>query len=136
MIKFNIFLLALVTVLSGCSAQPKYFFIANLENTCSHPIRVNAVDYSNAKKAFIPDQEIASGGNVEVLSQISFSEQMEISIPDTYRLDIKANEQTISLDKQLFIAQLKNSPSTHTGKSGTTWTISDSSLCPQQHAQG
>lgn len=130
MTKQKILILGLAAALTGCSTQPKNFFIANLENACSHAIRVTAVDYSNAKKAFTPNQEIAAGVAIEILSYISFSEGLESSIPNTYRLDIKAHGQTISLDKQLLIAQLKNSPHTRTSKSATTWTIRDSSLCP------
>tara|TARA_R110001599_G_scaffold246086_2_gene446218 strand:+ start:115 stop:507 length:393 start_codon:yes stop_codon:yes gene_type:complete len=130
MIKLNFLFVCLAAALAGCSAQQKIFYIANLENSCSYPIRVTAVDYSNAKKALSPHQEVASGETIEVLSYISFSKELDSSIPDTYRLDIKANEQTISLDKYRFISQLKRSPSIHTGKNITRWTIRNSSLCP------
>lgn len=115
---------------SGCSVQPNSFFVANLENACAYPVQVTAVDYSNAKEPFIPNQTVAAGETIEVLSQISFNKELDASVPSTYQLNIKAGEQLISLDKKLFIAQLKNSPSTHSSQNATTWTIRDSSLCP------
>lgn len=129
MIKHALFLLSL-SLLIGCSSQPKKVFIANFENACGHPLAVQAHEYSNGKAPFPAAQQLAAGESIEVLSYIAFSETLADALPGTYRLDIAAQGRTLSLDKERLLAQLTRSPAEHKGNATTTWTISDTSLCP------
>lgn len=116
--------------LAGCSAQTKTVFIADLENVCSFPVQVGVQDYSNAKGSGVQKQYLKPGSVTEVLSYISFSEDLESSFPATYRLTLSANGSQRSLDKQQFLAQLKRSDHQRKGNAIRIWTISDTSLCP------
>ena len=119
-----------MTMLVGCSAQTKTVFIAEFENVCAFPVQVVAQDYSNAKGNGVKEQHLESGGVAEVLSYVSFSDDLESSFPTTYRLTLSANGEQRSLDKQQFLAQLKQSEHQRKGNAIHTWKISDSTLCP------
>lgn len=119
-----------VALLAGCSAQVKTVFIADFENTCTYPVQVVAQDYSNARDTGVQEQHVAPGGVAEVLSYISLNDDLENSVPDTYRLSVSANGSKRSLDKQQFLAQLKRSEHQRKGNAIHIWTISDTSLCP------
>lgn len=119
-----------MTMLVGCSAQTKTVFIADLENTCAFPVQVVAQEYSNAKGNGVQKQDLEPGNIVEVLSYISFNDDLESSFPATYRLTLSANGSQRSLDKQQFLAQLKRSEHQRKGNAIHTWKISDTSLCP------
>ena len=128
MLKRSLLLCSFIVV--GCSAQPKTAFIANFENACAYPVEVSVRNYSNGKAPFSPDQLLVAGESVEVLSHISFSESIEKSLPSDYRLDIVAHGQSITLDKDRFLAQLAHSPIKHKGRAISIWTIHDQALCP------
>lgn len=117
-------------VLGGCAAQSKTVFIADLENLCSYPVDITAYAYSNAKEPFVLNKRVAPGDVVEVLSYISFADDLENSVPDTYRLDITANGNSLSLDKPRFLAQLGRSHHERRGNSIHAWKIRDTALCP------
>ncbi|HSC82798.1 MAG TPA: hypothetical protein VLC30_04185 [Pseudomonas sp.] len=105
-------------------------FIADFENSCAFPVQVVAHDYSNAKGNGTQEQRLEPGSVAEVLSYISFNDDLESSFPATYRLAIAANGSARELDKQQFLAQLKKSEYLRKGNAIHTWKISDSSLCP------
>lgn len=119
-----------MTMLGGCSAQTKTVFIADLENACAFPVQVVAQDYSNAKGNGVQQQDLEPGNVIEVLSYISFNDDLESSFPATYRLTLSANGSQRSLDKQQFLAQLRQSEHQRKGNAIHTWKISDTSLCP------
>lgn len=117
-------------VLGGCTAQSKAVFIADLENLCSYPVDITAHEYSNAKEPFVLKKRVAAGEIIEVLSYISFDDELEHSVPETYRLDITANGNSLSLDKPRFLAQLERSQRERKGNAIHSWRISDTTLCP------
>lgn len=117
-------------VLGGCTAQSKTVFIADLENLCSYPVDITAYEYSNAKEPFVLNKRVAVGEVIEVLSYISFDDELENSVPDTYRLDITANGNSLSLDKPGLLAQLGRSHHERRGNSIHAWKIRDTALCP------
>ncbi len=116
--------------IAGCSAQPKTAFVANFENTCVYPVEISVHEYSNGKEPFSPGQKLDSGESIEVLSQITFSDSIEQSVPPGYRLDIVARGKSIVLDKARFLAQLAQSPIERKGRSITIWRVRDMALCP------
>ncbi|MDO8698680.1 MAG: hypothetical protein Q7J74_16440 [Pseudomonas sp.] len=124
------FALLCLLVLGGCTAQSKTVFIANFENVCIYPVQITAHEYSNAKEPFVLDKRLAPGEVTEVLSYISFNDELENSFPDTYRLDIAANGHSRSLDKPRLLEQLKRSRHERKGNSVNIWKISDTTLCP------
>ncbi|WP_260523651.1 hypothetical protein [Pseudomonas sp. DNDY-54] len=105
-------------------------FIADLENLCSYPVDITAYEYSNAKEPFVSNKRVAVGEVIEVLSYISFNDELENSVPDTYRLDMTANGNSLSLDKPGFLAQLGRSHHERRGNSIHAWKIRDTALCP------
>lgn len=119
-----------VALLCGCMAQSKNVFIANFQNECPYPVDITAHEYSNGKAAFAQAIHLMPGDHAEVLSYISFNDDIENSFPDTYRLDIAAGGKNHSLNKPELIQQLKQSDYIQKGNAIHTWTISDSALCP------
>ncbi|WP_019340456.1 hypothetical protein [Stutzerimonas stutzeri] len=119
------------SLLAGCSAQTKTVFIADFENACSFPVQVRVQDYSNAKGSGVQNQYLEPGRVAEVLSYISFGDDLESSFPATYRLTLSANGSQRSLNKQQFLAQLKRSDYQRKGNAIHTWAIRDASLCPR-----
>lgn len=117
-------------VLGGCTAQPKTVFIADLENRCSYPVDITAYEYSNAKEPFVLNKRVESGEVAEVLSYISFDDELQNSFPDSYRLNIAANGRSYSLDKPRFLALLERSHHERRGNAIYNWRISDTTLCP------
>ncbi|MDH1263868.1 hypothetical protein [Pseudomonas sp. GD03944] len=126
---WRLLLLFLPTV-SGCSAQPKKVFVANFENACSYPVEVSAHKYSNGKLPFAATQTAAAGEPLEVLSHINFGSTLDASLLNDYRLEIKAHDKSISLDKEHFLTQLSRSSAEKRGNAIATWTIHDTTLCP------
>lgn len=124
------FALLCLLVLGGCSAQSKTVFIADFENACAYPINITAHEYSNAKEPFVQDKRLAPGEAAEVLSYISFNDELENSFPDTYRLEISAHGRSHSLDKPRFLEQLERSQHERKGNAIHSWKISDTTLCP------
>ncbi len=116
--------------IAGCSAQPKTAFVANFENTCVYPVEISVHEYSNGKGPFSPGQKLDSGESIEVLSQITFSDSIEQSVPPGYRLDIVARGKSIVLDKARFLAQLAQSPIERKARGITIWRVRDMALCP------
>lgn len=117
--------------LAGCSAQTKTVFIADLENVCFFPVQIEVQDYSNAKGSGVQNQYLEPGSVAEVLSYISFSDDLESSFPETYRLTLSANGSERSLNKQQLLTQLKRSDYQRKGNAIHTWAIRDTSLCPR-----
>ncbi|SDP95074.1 hypothetical protein [Ectopseudomonas guguanensis] len=128
MIKRLLWFYSLLAV--GCSAQPKTVHIVDFENVCNYPVEISVREYSNGKGPFAPGQSLAAGESVEVLSYISFSERLEESIPDAYRLDIEAQGKSVVLDKESFLAQLTRSSVERKGHTPVIWKIRDTTLCP------
>ncbi|WP_417660879.1 hypothetical protein [Pseudomonas sp.] len=119
-----------LSILGGCTAQPKTVFIANLENICSYPVSVIAHEYSNAKDPFVLEKHLKPSESTEVLSYISFSDDIENSFPETYQLDIEANGRALSFNKPKLLQLLKQSDYHLKGNTIHTWKISDKTLCP------
>ncbi|SED04066.1 hypothetical protein [Pseudomonas anguilliseptica] len=124
------FALLCLLVLGGCTAQSKTVFIADFENACAYPVSITTHEYSNAKEPFVQDQLLAPGEVTEVLSYISFDDELQNSFPDTYRLNIAANGRSHSLDKPRFLALLERSHHERRGNAIYNWRISDTTLCP------
>lgn len=123
-------LLLCLLALGGCSVQSKTVFIANFENTCAEPVSLSVLDYSNGKEPFVANTLVGQGEVIEVLSYISFNDELKDSFPETYRLDIAAHGNTRSLDKAHFIKQLERSHLEQRGNAIDVWKISDATLCP------
>ncbi|WP_415754110.1 hypothetical protein [Pseudomonas leptonychotis] len=123
-------LLLCVLALGGCSAQSKTVFIADFENVCAYPVSLTVHEYSNAKEPFVANTQVAQGEVAEVLSYISFNNELEDSFPESYRLDIAAHGNTHSLDKTHFLTQLERSAHERRGNAIYAWKISDATLCP------
>lgn len=117
-------------LMAGCTAQEKYVYIVDFYNECPYAIGIDVNEYSNAKTPLHLVKTLQPGESTEVLSYISFSDDLITGFPDTYRLEISANQKKITLNKSEFIAALEESTIGEPGNTVDIWKISSDHLCP------
>ncbi|MEO4049128.1 hypothetical protein AAFN46_18840 [Pseudomonas sp. CAU 1711] len=104
--------------------------IVDFHNKCSYAIGIDVNEYSNAKTPLHLVKTLQPGETTEVLSYISFSDDLINSFPDTYKLEISANQRKITLKKSEFIAALEETTIGNPGNTVDIWKISSTQLCP------
>ena len=129
-------LCVLITVISisGCVQQLPYSLRADFLNACDYPVQVTASRYSNLDSL----NNSRTVGLVEpkqtlnwVLAMTDDTCEVQNAVSDNYKLEISANDKTISLDKAGFLKILKNAKLDHSAFTRIyRWTISDPKLCP------
>lgn len=117
-------------LVAGCTAQEKYVYIVDFYNKCSYAVGIDVNEYSNAKKPLNLVKTLQPGESIEILSYISFSDELENGFPDTYQLEISASQKKITLDKSKFIANLEEEKIGEPGNTIDIWKISSNKLCP------
>ncbi|WP_237045675.1 hypothetical protein [Aquipseudomonas alcaligenes] len=117
-------------LMTGCTAQEKYVYIVDFYNECSYTVSIDVNEYSNAKTPLHLVKTLQPGESTEVLSYISFSDDLISGFPDTYKLEISANQKKITLKKPEFIAALEESSIGEPGNTVDIWKISSDKLCP------
>ncbi|MCY1269774.1 hypothetical protein D9M68_114440 [compost metagenome] len=122
--------LVLLSVMTGCTAQPQTGFVANWHNTCGHPIEITARDFSNSGESSTLSTVVAPGESIQVLSIVSFGTNLHNSIPRSYSLDLKANGRTLHIGKVDLLGALQKSKETPLGNAIRLWTLSDAMACP------
>jgi hypothetical protein len=121
----------LVTIImAGCTAQEKYVYIVDFYNECSYAVAVDVNEYSNAKAPQHLVKTLQPGESTEVLSYISFADNLISGFPDTYKLEVSANQKKIILHKSEFVGALEKSTIGEPGNTVDTWKISSDQLCP------
>ncbi|WP_252272424.1 hypothetical protein [Pseudomonas subflava] len=116
--------------MAGCTAQKKYVYIVDFYNECAYSVDVDVNEYSNAKTPLHLVKTLQPGESTEVLSYISFSDDLISGFPDTYKLEISANRKKITLNKSEFIAALEETTIGDPGNTVDIWKISSIQLCP------
>jgi hypothetical protein len=117
-------------LMAGCTAQKKYVYIVDFYNECSYAVGIDVNEYSNTKTPLHLVKTLQPGESTEVLSYISFSDDLISGFPDTYKLEISANQKKITLNKPEFIATLEESSIGEPGNTVDIWKISSDQLCP------
>lgn len=117
-------------LLAGCAAQSKDVYIVDFHNTCSYPVDIEVNEYSNAKQPLHLVKTLQPGEFTEILSYISFNDELENGFPDTYKLEISANQRKITLNKSELIATLEETTIGDPGNTVAIWKISSDQLCP------
>ena len=117
-------------LMAGCTAQKKYVYIVDFYNECSYAVSIDVNEYSNAKTPLHLVKTLQPGESTEVLSYISFNDDLISGFPDTYELEISANQKKITLNKSEFIAALEESTIGEPGNTVNIWKISSDQLCP------
>ena len=117
-------------LMAGCTAQEKYVYIVDFHNECSYAVGIEVNEYSNAKTPQHLVKTLQPGESTEVLSYISFNDDLISGFPDTYKLEISANQKKITLNKSEFIAALEDSTIGEPGNTVDIWKISSDQLCP------
>ncbi|WP_143479604.1 hypothetical protein [Aquipseudomonas alcaligenes] len=117
-------------LMAGCTAQEKYVYIVDFYNECSYAVGIDVNEYSNAKTPLHLVKTLQPGESIEVLSYISFSDDLISGFPDNYKLEISANQKKITLNKPEFIAALEESSIGEPGNTVDIWKISSDQLCP------
>lgn len=117
-------------LMAGCTAQKKYVYIVDFYNECSYAVGIDVNEYSNTKTPLHLVKTLQPGESTEVLSYISFSDDLISGFPDTYKLEISANQKKITLKKPEFIAALEESSIGEPGNTVDIWKISSDKLCP------
>lgn len=117
-------------LLAGCAAQSKYVYIVDFHNACSYSVDIDVNEYSNAKKPLHLVKTLQPGESTEILSYISFSDELKNGFPDTYQLQLSSNQRKIVLDKTNFLSHLKETTIGDAGNTLDIWKISSDQLCP------
>lgn len=124
------FALPLLALLIGCTPQQKIVLIADFRNACVYPVNVDVYAYSNAKEPFSFTSLVMPGEKIEVLSYISFENNIRTGTPDSYTLTVSANGQQIKLNKSDFLDNLtQENIGTH-NSAVSIWVIDTKRLCP------
>lgn len=116
--------------LMGCAAQSKYVYVVDFHNACSYSVDIDVNEYSNAKQPLHLVKTLQPGKSTEILSYISFSNDLKNGFPDTYQLQLSANQRKIVLDKNNFLSHLKETTIGDPGNTVDIWKISSDQLCP------
>ena len=117
-------------LMTGCTSQDRYVHVVDLHNKCSYAVGIDVNEYSNSKTPLHLVKTLQPDESTEVLSYISFSDDLISSFPDTYKLEISANQRKVTLNKSEFIAALEETTIGNPGNTVDIWKISSTQLCP------
>jgi hypothetical protein len=138
-----LFLLLLIFSVNVHADMPMSAYSANLKNVCGYPIRVSANDEFGAVEL---NQVLNDGEVVDVLNFncsngrgiftigafVSAINELKGCLPESYVLEISANNDRITLNKTQFLSVLKRSELISSGNYTVyDFEISDPSLCPK-----
>jgi hypothetical protein len=118
--------------IAHASPQTIYTFSVDLHNACGYPVQVSATHYFD--RISLADskmnQRLEPDATTWVLSIGSTNDDVQRSIPENYKLEMRVNNKTISLDKTQFLIVLKKAKYQPFDYAMFHWIISDPSLCP------
>ena len=127
------FSLLLCALMTGCSLQTTCHFGVYLHNACSYPVQINAIHHLDtvSLEPAKMNQRLDPGETILVLSIAHIADNVEFVVPEKFKLEISANDKTISLDKMEFLKVLEKAKYHPYGTTSPFWTVNDSALCPK-----